>query len=107
MLNINFAEYPGIEQFQDDFYNEQIKTNNKNQLLSSKLHLLVQYFKQQQSDLTFIHHYYFDGVAFPGQKSKFSFRDVALSSQWLDDKNLQFISGHLHKPFFYKNYLCT
>jgi hypothetical protein len=26
---------------------------------------------------------------------------------WLDDANLQFISGHLHQAFFYKNYLCT
>jgi hypothetical protein len=65
----------------------------------------MQYFTT--SSLTIIHHYYFDGIAFPGQQSKFSFRDVALSSQWLDDPNLQFISSHLHQPFYYKNYLCT
>jgi hypothetical protein len=92
---------------QDTFYHEQIATGNKNQILSAKLHLLVQYFKNHQPNLTFIHHYYFDGVAFPGQKSKFSFRDVALSSQWLYDKDLHFISGHLHQAFYYQNYLCT
>jgi predicted phosphodiesterase len=107
MLEIPLEEYPGIEQLQDDFYREQISTENKNQILSAKLHLLVQYFKNHQPNLTFIHHYYFDGVAFPGQKSKFSFRDVALSSQWLEDTDLHFISGHLHQSFAYKNYLCT
>ncbi|MDR3169165.1 MAG: hypothetical protein LBU27_05410 [Candidatus Peribacteria bacterium] len=54
-----------------------------------------------------MHHYYFDGVVFPGQKSKFSFRDVALSSQRLDEQHLCFVSGHLHQSFTYKNYLCT
>lgn len=107
MLDITLADYPGIEQLSDDFYHEQVDTGNKNQVLSAKLHLLVQYFKSQQPDLTFIHHYYFDGVAFPGQKSKFSFRDAALSAQWLDDPDLHFISGHLHQAFAYKNYLCT
>jgi hypothetical protein len=57
--------------------------------------------------LTFIHHYYFDGIAFPGQKSTFSFRDVAIHSQRLEEENAQFISGHLHQAFQYKNYLCT
>jgi hypothetical protein len=57
--------------------------------------------------LIFIHHYYFDGIAFPGQKSTFSFRDVALHTQRLEDQHLQFISGHLHQAFQYKNYLCT
>lgn len=107
MLDIDLQEYPGIEQFQDDWYQEQIQTNNKNQILSAKLHLLIQYFKNQYPELTFIHHYYFDGIAFPGQKSKFSFRDVALSNQWLEDKQLKFISGHLHQAFYYQNYLCT
>jgi predicted phosphodiesterase len=107
MLDIHLADYPGIEQLQDAFYHEHIATGNKNQIFSAKLHLLIQYFKHHQPNLTFIHHYYFDGIAFPGQKSKFSFRDVAVSSQRLDDKDLQFISGHLHQAFYYKNYLCT
>lgn len=107
MLDINLAEYPGIEQWQDELYEEQVKTGNKNQILSAKLHLLLQYFRSQYAELTIIHHYYFDGVAFPGQKSKFSFRDVALSSQWLEEKSLRFISGHLHQAFYHKNYLCV
>jgi hypothetical protein len=84
-----------------------MKTGNKNQMLSAKLHLLVQYFQRQVRDLTVMHHYYFDGVAFPGQQSKFSFRDVALSGQRLDDPQLHFISGHLHQSFAYKNYVCA
>ena len=108
MLDINLADYPWIEEFQDDFYHEHLKTGNKNQTLSAKLHLLLQYYQQVEGGgLTFIHHYYFDGVAFPGQKSKFSFRDVALSSSWLENPDLQFISAHLHQAFYYKNYLCT
>jgi predicted phosphodiesterase len=119
MLDINLADYPGIEKLQDDFYHQQIKTGNKNQIFSAKLHLLIQYFKSQHTSsqlgkndeanekLTFIHHYYVDGVTFPGQKTKFSFRDIALSSQRLDDKDIGLISGHLHQAFFYKNYLCT
>jgi len=106
-LEVDLAKYPGIEQLQDDFYQKQIASKNKNQMLSAKLHLLVQYFKNHYSNLTFVHHYYFDSVVFPGQKSTFSFRDVALSNQWLEDKELFFISGHLHQAFFYQNYLCT
>ncbi|MDR0651220.1 MAG: metallophosphoesterase [Candidatus Peribacteria bacterium] len=107
MLDINLANYSGIEQLQDPFYYEQLTTGNKHQILSAKLHLLVQYFKNHAPQLTIIHHYYVDGIAFPGQTSKFSFRDGALSSQRLEDPNLQFISGHLHQAFQYKNYLCT
>ena len=107
MIDISFEKYPEIVPLQDMFYQEQSATNSKNQLLSAKLHLLVQYFKNTHKNLTIIHHYYFDNVIFPGQKSKFSFKDVALSSQWLDDNELQFISGHLHQAFYYKNYLCV
>jgi hypothetical protein len=44
MLDIDFAEYPGIEHFQNTRYQEQLQTNNKNQILSAKLHVLIQYF---------------------------------------------------------------
>ena len=107
MIDIPLEKYPEIDPSQDTFYAEQLATNNKNQLLSAKLHLLIQHFKKKYQNLTIIHHYYFDNVAFPGQKSKFSFKNVALSSQWLDDRDLQFISGHLHQAFYHKNYLCA
>jgi hypothetical protein len=32
---------------------------------------------------------------------------VALSARRLEEPELQFISGHLHQTFYYKNYLCT
>ncbi len=85
-----------------------IKTENKNLTFSAKLNLLVQYFVDQYPEnLTIIHHYYFDGVVFPGQKSKFSFKDIALDNKWLKIQDIRFISGHLHQAFCYGNYLCT
>ena len=85
-----------------------IKTNHKNLIFSAKLNLLLSYFQAQQAGtFTVIHHYYFDGVAFPGQKSKFSFKDLALDQKWLNHPRLKLISGHLHQAFCYQNYLCT
>jgi hypothetical protein len=60
----------------------------------------------QNPNLTILHHYYINGTAFPGQKSKFNYKDVALNEQFLDLPNIKLISGHLHQGFTYKNYLC-
>lgn len=54
-----------------------------------------------------IHHYYINKEKFPGYRSAFSFKDIALSEQLLDTADLKLISGHLHAPFLFKNYLCT
>jgi hypothetical protein len=53
------------------------------------------------------HHWYINNTAFPWQFATFSYRSPAISEQWLDDPRLLIISGHLHQPFVYKNYLCT
>jgi len=57
--------------------------------------------------LTVIHHHYVEWVQFPGERGRFGFKDVALCREWLDISSLRMISGHLHKPFVYKNYLCV
>lgn len=61
----------------------------------------------QNPNLTIIHHYYTNGTTFPGQKSKFNYKDIAINEQFLDLPNIKLISGHLHQGFTYKNYLCV
>lgn len=62
---------------------------------------------QPIASLTIIHHYYVAETAFPGLKVKFGYKDLALSPRWLDDERVRLISGHIHHPFSYKNYLCV
>lgn len=108
VLQVDLAAYPGIEDLADEWYHQMLATGKKALILSAKLDLLLRYFVQQYpGKLTVIHHYYFDGVSFPGQTSQFSFKDVALDRKWLQKPELQFISGHLHQAFCYGNYLCT
>ena len=107
MLDIDEKDYPWIDDLKDDKYFEEMKNKNKNVKFSAQLNLLVKWFVKKYSDLTLIHHYYIEGISFPWQKAKFSFKDRALSQDWLDQANLQIISWHLHQAFAYKNYLCT
>ena len=107
MLEINEEDFPWIDDLKDERYKEEMKSKNKNINFSSQLNLLVKWFTKKYSDLVLIHHYYIEWVSFPWQKSKFSFKDRALSSSWLWKENLQIISWHLHQAFAYKNYLCT
>lgn len=57
-------------------------------------------------NITIFHHYYINGTAFPGQKSKFNYKDIALNEQFLNIPSIKLISGHLHQPFTHNNYLC-
>ena len=107
MLEIDEKDFPWIDDIKDEKYTEEMKSKNKNLTFSTQLNLVVERFTKKYSDLTLIHHYYVEWVAFPWQKAKFSFRDRALSQHWLDQTNLQIISWHLHQAFAYKNYLCT
>jgi uncharacterized protein YqfB (UPF0267 family) len=43
---------------------------------------------------------------FPGLRSQFGYKDVALSPVVLQLDSVRFISGHLHQPFVCQNYLC-
>lgn len=66
--------------------------------------------KERKSDtnkeLILIHHYYTAERVFPGLKTKFGYKDIALSPHRLEEKNLRIISGHIHHSFVDQNYLC-
>lgn len=62
---------------------------------------------RHDGELLVIHHYYIADTVFPGMKSRFSYKDIALSPEWLDVDRVRMISGHLHQPFITKNYLCV
>lgn len=67
----------------------------------------MQGFCKKYPDLMLIHHYYTNKEQFPGYRASFSYKDVALSEHFLEVPGLKMISGHLHEPFVYKNYLCV
>ena len=106
-IEIDEKDFPWIDDLKDQKYAEGMKSKNKNLTFSTQLNLVVERFTKNYSDLTLIHHYYIEWTEFPWQKTKFSFKDRALSHELLDKKNLQIISWHLHQPFAHKNYLCT
>lgn len=56
--------------------------------------------------LTIFHHYYINGTPFPWQKSRFTYKDIAMNEQFLELPGIKLISGHLHQPFTHTNYLC-
>lgn len=72
--------------------------------------LLNHYLAQQiaaHPELTIIHHYYLANTQFPGQRTKFRFKDVALHEALLDISSIKLIAGHTHQPYTIKNFLCT
>ena len=82
------------------------KSNNKHEAFSWYLNRLLAEQIDKHPKLTILHHYYINGTTFPWQKSKFNYKDIALNDQFLDIPNIKLISGHLHQPFTYNNYLC-
>ena len=56
----------------------------------------IQQRKETQTDinstLTLIHHYYVAETAFPGLKVRFTYKDLALSPHYLEDKRLRLVS---------------
>lgn len=84
-------------------------STNKNETLSWAINAYLYNYILQNSEkkLFIVHHYYFEWVEFPAQRARFHYKDVALSKEFFDYKNIYFISGHLHQGFAYKNYLCT
>ena len=82
-------------------------SSNKNEQISWKINNCLATLLEQYPESLVIHHYYFNKTKLPGQKSQFSYKDIALSQELLDFTNTQFISGHLHQACSYKNYLCT
>jgi len=82
-------------------------SQNKNEQKSREINARLAGYLEQNPNLLVIHHYYFNGTMFPGQKSRFSYKDIALSNDLLALSNAKFISGHLHQGFSSHNYLCT
>lgn len=82
------------------------KSNHKHEAFSGYINKFLTEQIDKNPNLTIIHHYYINGTAFPGQKSKFNYKDVALNEHFLDLPDCKFISGHLHQGFTYKNYFC-
>ncbi len=83
------------------------KSNNKHEIFSWYINKYLAKQIDVHPWITIIHHYYFNNTAFPGQKSKFNYKDIALNEQFLELSEVKFISGHLHQGFTHTNYLCT
>lgn len=77
---------------------------------NSELYDMIQDWRASKIDQEYLpvfHHRYIAGQAFPGQFAKFGYKSPALSRELLDETDLRLISGHLHQPFVYQNYLCV
>ena len=82
------------------------KSTNKNEAFSWYINQVVAEAIDKNPNITIFHHYYINGTPFPGQKSRFSYKDIALHEWFLDIPTTKLISWHLHQPFTYNNYLC-
>lgn len=83
-----------------------LASKNSNERLSGEINMLLNWYIEKNPRLTVIHHYYIADTRFPGQQAIFDYKDIALCPDLLDNENIQMISGHIHMPFAYKNYLC-
>ena len=82
------------------------QSTNKNELISAAVNEYLRSYIADQKDLLIIHHYYINNTKFPGQKSKFNYKDVALHEDILKQTNIKQISWHLHQSFAHGNYVC-
>ena len=106
-LNLKEDEYEEYQDWKNMFTETLLESKDKNEVFSWKVNQLVNWFIKKEWKLTIIHHYYTNKQKFPWYRSLFSYRDIALSEQLLDNPDITLISWHLHAPFVYKNYLCT
>ncbi len=84
-----------------------LASKNSNERLSGEINMILNGYIEKNPRLTIIHHYYMADTKFPGQQAIFDYKDIALCPDLLDNENIQMISGHIHMPFAYKNYLCV
>lgn len=97
------VELPINIQWTIDLLNQ---SNNKNELLSAAVNEYLRSEIADKKDLLVIHHYYINNTKFPGQKSRFNYKDVALHEDILKQTNIKLISWHLHQAFAHDNYVC-
>jgi len=81
-------------------------SDNKNEQFSAYINAVLLEYVLQYPDITIVHHYYTNAIQFPGYRSRFGFKDIAISEHFLDMTSIRLISGHVHAPFVHKNYLC-
>ena len=81
-------------------------STNKNELISAAVNEYLRSYISDKKDLLVIHHYYINNTKFPGQKSIFNYKDVALHEDILKQTNIKSISWHLHQSFAHGNYVC-
>lgn len=82
------------------------KSTNKHEAFSWYINKILAEHIEKNPNLTIFHHYYINGTPFPGQKSRFNYKDIALNENFLDIPSIKLVSGHLHQPFTHTNYLC-
>lgn len=82
------------------------QSTNKNEQLSAAVNEYLRWAITNEKNLLVIHHYYINNTKFPGQKSKFNYKDVALHEDILKQTNIKHISWHLHQSFAHGNYVC-
>lgn len=106
ILPFNFSlETENISENFLDLYNSQ----NRAEHLSGVINSLVEEFvkKYPEDEKILIHHHYSADTIFPGQKTIFSYKDIALSPIFFEQKKLKIFSGHIHRSFSYQNYFCV
>lgn len=93
--------------YTNPLFEELAKSTNKNEQVSWYINQTLENFIEKNKDLTIIHHYYINNTVFPWQRSRFSYKDIALSEGFLKNNTIRLISWHLHQWFIKDNYLCT
>ena len=106
-LDIDENKYPEYQLGSSLLTEALLQSKDKNEVFSGKINQLLNWYIKQEKKLTIIHHYYTNKQQFPWYLSSFSFKDIALSEQLLDNPDIKLISGHLHAPFGFKNYFCA
>jgi hypothetical protein len=86
-------------------YTALTQSTNKYEQASGRLNLTLEHYTQTHKIDTIIHHYYTADTQFPGLRTQFSYRDVALDPYWMTAW-YDVISWHIHHPFVYGSYLC-
>jgi len=88
-LDFDEKKYPEYESGRSILTDALLQSKEKGEFMSWRINQLVQGFCKKYPDLMLIHHYYTNKEQFPGYRAS------------------KMISGHLHAPFVYKNYLCV
>ncbi len=94
-----------------DRYNELSESSHQKEQRSARANSLLWTMIDNRKaknnwNLWVFHHRYMIWTAFPGQFSKFSFKNPWLSDHFFDEENIMLCSWHLHQAFSYKNYIC-